>query len=49
MYPPRLPCPYLRWDIIVDARRGQLALDEFGNLQVERRVVDENENVGVLS
>jgi hypothetical protein len=39
-----LPCPYLRGDIVKDRYLG-LLLDELGNLQVEARIVDKDDNI----
>ena len=45
MYAPFLPRPYLRRDIIIDFRIGQMAFAERGNAKVKRRIVDEDKSV----
>ena len=48
MYAPFLPRPYLRRDIVDDAGIGQVLLAELGHTQVEGRIVDEYEHIGLL-
>ena len=48
MYAPLLPRPYLGWNIVDDAGIGQVLLAELGHTQVEGRIVDENEHIGLL-
>ena len=51
VYAPFLPSPYLRRDVIEDFGRRlqggcQLLLDVLGNLEIEARIVDEDDGVG---
>ena len=45
---PLFPCPYLGWDIIDNAGIGQVLFAELGHTQVEGRIVDEDEHIGLL-